>query len=114
MQWCNSKVGTKKQYSFPGFDFDKVFEEGYLKEKIERSNLPSKVKHHLRDLNVVLLNSYYRHYYATIDERFRVTLDTGLSFFRVKRLNNQFAHKQIDHRNIVLELKYNINQDTSF
>jgi hypothetical protein len=66
----------------------------------------------LRGLNLVLFNRYYRHYYATYDGDFRLTLDARLSFYRMNGfLGNQFFHRQLDPRNIVVELKYEVEKE---
>jgi SPX domain protein involved in polyphosphate accumulation len=106
-------VGTKQHYYFPGFSVEKGYQDKYLMEKVKESDLPPHVKSILRDQNVVLLNRYYRRYYATRDGRYRVTLDTGLTFYRVERLANRFTHKQTDYRSIVVELKYDMEHDVS-
>lgn len=106
-------VGTKKHFSFPKFKLEKGYRDKYLMERIQDSNLPIEVISILQNQNVVLLNRYYRHYYATIDGTYRVTLDTGLTFYRIERLNNTFTHKQTDYRNVVVELKYDIKHDIS-
>jgi SPX domain protein involved in polyphosphate accumulation len=106
-------VGTKQHYNFPPFMVGKGYHDKYLMEKVKESDLPPYVKNILRNQNVVLLNRYYRRYYATKDGRYRVTLDTGLTFYRVERLTNRFTHKQIDYRSIVVELKYDIEYDIS-
>jgi SPX domain protein involved in polyphosphate accumulation len=106
-------VGTKRHYAFPDFRVEKGYCDEYLMEKIKNSALPPEVKIILQDQDVVLLNRYFRRYYATRDERYRVTLDTDLTFYRIGCLNNTFAHKQTDHRSIVVELKYEIKHDIS-
>jgi hypothetical protein len=62
-------------------------------------------------LEAVLVNRYYRWYYATVDGRFRVTVDTKMSFYNIRRLHNPFLYHSRDHENIVVELKYNAEFD---
>jgi len=104
-------VGTKKQYPFPEFVLESGYRDDNLMKQINLSDLPPEVKSYLLSMQVVLMNRYFRYYYATRDGRFRATLDTGLTFYRVERLNNRFTHKQTDHRNLVVELKYEIGED---
>ena len=99
-------VGAKSQYPFGDFTLDVGFSDKYYHDLLGKSDLPESVKVYMQDLNVVLLNRYYRRYYATRDERYRVTLDTDLTFVKVNLLNNRFLHKQIDYTNLVVELKY--------
>jgi hypothetical protein len=106
-------VGTKRHFAFPDLWVENGYCDEYLMEKIRDSALPPEVKIILRDQDVVLMNRYFRHYYASRDGRYRVTLDTELSYYRISRLDNTFTHKQTDHRNIVVELKYDIEHDGS-
>ena len=106
-------VGTKRHFAFPDFRLENGYCDEFLMEKIKDSPLPPEVKIILQNQDVVLMNRYFRHYYATRDDRFRVTLDTHLSFYRIGRLHNTFAHQQTDHMNIVVELKYEIEHDLS-
>jgi len=104
-------VGTKAQYPFPPFTLDENFSEVYLKKTIRFSELPPDVKDHLLTLEPVLLNCYLRWYFATPDRRFRLTVDSGLTFYHLNKINNRFVHKQVDHENIVMELKYQSEDD---
>lgn len=106
-------VGTKIHYDFSDFRLEKGYCDDHLRKIIRASALPPEVKIILYDQDVVLLNRYFRHYYTTRDGRFRLTLDTDLSYLRVGHLDNHFAHKQTDHRNLVVELKYDMEHDPS-
>jgi hypothetical protein len=99
-------VGTKIQYPFAPFSLDDGFSNRIYLETLKESHLPNQVMHRMRDFNVVLLNRYYRRYYASKDGKFRITLDTGMEFYGVRRLVNAFIHRSADHTHIVVELKY--------
>ncbi len=99
-------VGTKHTYPFPEFRMDHDFSQRYFQEVISNPNLPAEVRLELRGLHVVLCNRYFRWYYATKDRRFRVTIDAELSYYRVKKRNNRFISKYLDHKHVVVELKY--------
>ena len=105
-------VGTKHHHPFPKFTFDDRFSLPYFRDIIRISNLPLAVKDHLSGVGPVLLNRYLRWYFATPDRRFRVTVDTDLSFFHLNPFTNWFVNKQFDHENIVLELKYRLDDDS--
>lgn len=102
----NGLVGTKHIYPFAPFTLDGRFCHGYYQEILRKADLPDNVKHYLRGLNVVLCNRYYRWYFATKDQRFRVTIDTEMTFYQVKKVNNRFVHKHVDYSHIVVEMKY--------
>ena len=99
-------VGTKISYPFAPFVLDERFSHRYYLDTLRVANIPDRVKQHLRGLHVVLCNRYYRWYYATRDGRFRVTVDTGMTFYQVRKVANHFRHRCVDHRNVVVELKY--------
>ena len=104
-------VGTKAQYQFPAFPFGEGFAENYFREIIRSSELPQDVKSHLLSVEPVLLNRYLRWYFATPDRKFRVTVDTSLTFYHLNKLTNRFLFKQVDYNNIVVELKYQSEYD---
>lgn len=102
----NGLVGTKYTYPFPEFGFDGGLDHREFQGVVSRSNLPVDVRSYLRSLHVVLCNRYYRWYYASKDGRFRVTVDTGMEYYRVKKYGNRFISRFSDWFHQVLELKY--------
>ncbi|MGD2028027.1 MAG: VTC domain-containing protein [Anaerolineales bacterium] len=104
-------VGTKRLYPFSGFTLVKGYNAQALQSLAREIELPPEVKRMVLAQQIVLLNSYYRYYFATRDNRFRLTVDTDLCFYRVARFRNQFAHCQSDYRNIIVELKYDKEND---
>lgn len=105
-------VGTKHTYPLESFNMDSKFCDRIFERILSNSNLPPEIKFNLCDLNVVLFNRYYRHYFASYDGAFRVTMDTELTFYKVNGLfGNLFAHHQVNVRDLVVELKYEIEQE---
>lgn len=105
-------VGRKYQYSLASFTLDENFNNRYFKDVLQGSSLPPQVKYSMRDLDPTLINCYYRWYFATVDGRFRVTVDTEMTFHRINPLRNNFLFRQVDYNNIVVELKYGAEYDT--
>ena len=105
-------VGTKYSFPLPDFHFEDGFAHADIQRLIQSAELPEHTKFHLRNLHVSLCNRYYRWYYATRDRRFRITIDTGMTYYRVKRDHNRFAHKYVDQNHVVVELKYDHHLDT--
>ena len=99
-------VGTKRGYACNGFRMEAGFSETGFRRGLSGSDLPGPVVQTLRTLRVVLCNRYLRRYFATRDGRFRVTVDSEMSYYAVRRTNNRFVHKCVDHRSVVVELKY--------
>ena len=106
-------VGTKEQHFLAPFTLQRGFSNHTLERLLASDVLPELVQARLVDLNGVLVNRYYRWYYTTLDGRYRVTVDTNLSYHRVGYLKSSFAHNQVDHNNIVVELKYQSQDEGS-
>lgn len=105
-------MSTKHTYPLAAFDTDTRFCDRVFQSTLDESLLPPEARLALRGLNVVLFNRYYRHYYATRDGEFRITLDTQMEFYKVNgKFGNQFAHRQCNAQNLVVELKYEVEQE---
>ena len=104
-------VGWKETYSFPPFQFDPGFSLKTYRKLIRAPDLPPTVKIKLADHRPSIVNRYLRHYYATRDGQFRATIDTELSYYKINRLVNRFNVRQIDHRSVVVEIKYDQSQE---
>jgi hypothetical protein len=105
-------VGTKQSYPLQPFRMDKDFCKDAIQQLFADSDLPFLLRQDLRGLEVVLFNRYYRHYYATGEGAFRLTLDTQMDFYKANGLfGNQFAHHQKNHHLLIVELKYENEQE---
>ena len=104
-------VGTKRLYPFGGFSLTKGFDALTLRPMAKVSGLQEEIQIVVHTQHIVLLNRYYRHYFATRDNRFRLTVDTDLNYYRVGRFDNQFIHHQTDFNSIIVELKYDKEND---
>jgi SPX domain protein involved in polyphosphate accumulation len=104
-------MGTKIQIPFPAFYFGEGFSKRAMFDMIISSNLPADIIDYLKATEPVLVNRYLRWYFATPDRHFRITIDTSLSFFHLKKDNNRFLFHRADHQSIVVELKYRREYD---
>ncbi len=99
-------VGTKYSYPFAPFALDERFCHAYYRDVLRGADLPPQVREYMHEAHGVLCNRYYRWYFATKDQRFRVTIDTQMTFYQVRKAANRFLHKQVDYNHVVVELKY--------
>jgi SPX domain protein involved in polyphosphate accumulation len=105
-------VGTKYAYRLAPFCLDQRCSSGDFKAWRLRSDLPENVRRELDNQEVVLFNRYYRRYYASRDGHFRVTLDTEMAFYKANGVfGNAFIHRQVNYRELVVELKYEVDQE---
>jgi len=100
-------VGMKQAYPLAGLQLDAHFSNETLQQTIAHSDIPEIIRWDLRNLHAVLLNRYYRHYYASRDGCFRVTIDSELIFYKVNgAFGNAFLHQQRSNPQIIVEIKY--------
>jgi SPX domain protein involved in polyphosphate accumulation len=72
--------------------------------------LPRELCHHLQQSPVpVLVNRYQRSYFRSRENGTRITLDTGLSFYKQGRVSPNFTRKISLLSNIILEVKFPIH-----
>ena len=69
------------------------------------------LKEVLSGLQPTLFNSYERKYYLSFCGKFRITLDFNQEFFDPEYIKYKQSKKIIDPREIVLELKYDLQND---
>ncbi len=99
-------VGRKVQFPLGRLRFQEGFTRFNLENFLENGGLPDHVRLILSGQIPVLVNRYRRWYFATTDGRFRLTVDTEMSFYHIGLLDNPLRFKHADHRHRVVELKY--------
>ena len=99
-------VGWKDTYPFPAFTFDQGMTERKFQSLIKESEMPLEVKYRLAGFRMSLVNRYLRSYFANYDGRFRVTIDTDQSFYKVNPLVNRFQVRDVNRDVVIVELKY--------
>ena len=105
-------VGTKRSFPISSFNFDeKVFNSDFLKKLFTRSDLPKDVLEKLLLLQPVLMNSYLRSYFTSIDKKFRITIDSEMEYYNLGPTWNQMQHSFKEQLKTVVELKYNYEFD---
>ena len=107
----NGSLGRKETYTLCPFKLDESFNIEKTSDIMGTSDVPEIVAEKLKSLNPVLLNSYTRKYYQSMDQRFRLTIDTNQVFYKIGIQNNSFLYKTSDDINVILELKYNKDND---
>jgi len=106
-------IGRKHTYAMDSLTLDEGFDDHRWRQLATDSNLPPVVRHELHELAPVLLNRYFRRYYASRDGCFRLTIDSELSFYRAHQaLGNCFLHRQVDSQSVVVELKYEVDAES--
>jgi SPX domain protein involved in polyphosphate accumulation len=107
----NGLMGKKESYLLENFTLDENFRLETLREIFRKSEVPDIVELDLMTLQPSLLNRYKRKYFQTADRNYRITIDTDLEYYRIDPQGNTFLQKSRDDFNIVVELKYNKEND---
>jgi len=108
----NEDVGGKMHFPLREFLLDESFSNKKLHDNIfARSELPHWLIEKLKLCKPALLNCYVRRYFLSIDKKYRLTIDSNLIFFEIEDKANIFLHRIKDQETIILELKYDKNDD---
>lgn len=106
-------VGTKKSFPLPAFIIEKsVFNANHLKSLFSKAELPDEIREKLNGLQPVLLNSYWRGYFTSINKNFRVTVDDQLEYYNLRPTWNHFQFIFREEQKTVVELKYDQELDS--
>lgn len=99
-------LGKKDFYPLSHFVLDKSFSKQHFVMLLNSESVPTDIKNDMLAMQPTLLNSYVRKYFISADKKFRLTIDTNLQFYRISNNQNVFIHSVVDHKSVVLELKY--------
>ena len=106
-------VGHKLSFTLAPLDFHRGADKHQLKKLFRESSLPPEILEKLLRLEPVLLNRYYRWYYATTCSDYRATVDTNLTYYQFRHLGGPFQNKSRDRTHTIVELKYGLQQENS-
>ena len=107
-------AGAKKYFPLSSFTLEDGFSEKSIQILLDQSDIPLSIKEMLRHFVPTLLNQYRRDYYLSADHKFRLTLDSKLTYTRIAKYQNYFMRKVNDDRKVIIELKYDVKYDTEF
>ena len=100
-------TGTKKSFEMPPFEIGQnEFDASMWKPYFQGAAMPVEIKEKLAAMQPVLLNTYQRSYFGTINQKFRITVDDQLEYYNLRPSWNHFLHVHKEHLKSVIELKY--------
>ena len=107
----SNHVGAKASYRLIPFEVSRRLDSRAVASVLAASELPDHVREGLFALKPVLFNRYYRNYYRSRDERFRITLDQSVGYRRFggAMLGSAAPLASLDTH--IVELKYATGQD---
>lgn len=105
-------VGDKWSYKLKPFTLDNNFTSEQIQNVFKDSNLPVPILESVKMVFPTLLNSYNRKYFLSADNKYRVTLDFDLLYYKIDNRFNNFKLKPVADENKIIELKYELKDDT--
>lgn len=105
-------VGTKYSFSIPNFRVDKLdFNASFFRNYFSATDLPENIVERMVGLQPVLLNSYNRSYFSTLNKKFRITVDDKLDYYNLRPTWNTISDRYREELKTVVELKYDKEWD---
>jgi len=104
-------VGRKLSYPLRGFSLDKNIRSRELLTVFKNSNLPEWVINEVSYFMPTLVNTYKRKYYVSFDNLYRFTIDHHMEYYNIKTDFALFIEKKSQANVVVLELKYDMEND---
>lgn len=104
-------LGRKICFPVNSFCLDSQYSLEKQQKIFMESDIPDVFIEYLKSLRFTLLNRYHRKYFESADHRFRITIDSGMEYYRLASSNNSFNEKKIDHETCIFELKYSEEYD---
>ncbi len=104
-------VGDKWSYPLQAFHLNNSFNLEIIKKVFEKSNLPLPILEMVKPVFPSLLNSYQRKYFLSADNRYRITLDFDLLYYKMERNLNHCFGKPFHDNNHIVELKYGLDDE---
>ncbi len=107
----NGLLGRKESYTLKSFSINNDLNVNTLHKIFNESDIPERIKVLLKNYYPSLLNVYKRKYFMSYDEKFRITIDNDMKFYKIRNNNNTFISYSEDYNNIVLEIKYDFENE---
>jgi SPX domain protein involved in polyphosphate accumulation len=104
-------LGRKESFLLSPFDLNRDFSFKTVFDVIEKSDVTDLIKERFNYLQPVLLNRYKRKYFQSADKKYRITVDSEMSFRKIGKYNNSFLSTVNDKVNVILELKYDYKNE---
>ena len=102
----NNHLIGKERFPLPAMTTSKNLSLATMLSLTSNLDIGDRVKNYLRSKQFVLLNRYRREYYLSLDKRFRLTVDSSLTYYQIQPNFLGCATPFNDVDSLVLELKF--------
>ena len=107
----NNMLGAKISFQLRDICVDEKLSKLKINNLFEASDVPAHMLLYLKSLDLILMNHYIRKYYQSFDGKYRITVDSMMTYYRLSQLSNTFFHKQTNKNVKIIELKYDKDYD---
>lgn len=104
-------VGDKWSFKLKPFTLDNDFTNEMIQKIFQASELPLPILESAKMVSPTLLNSYSRRYFLSANNKFRVTIDYNLLYYKIENRFNNFNFAPAKDPNKIIELKYGLEDD---
>jgi len=104
-------VGDKWSYPLKSFKLNNHLKNETIQNIFNESSLPLPIREMLKPVFPALLNSYQRKYFLSADQKFRITLDFDLLYYKIDKNLNQCFGFPFEDENHIVELKYGLKDE---
>ncbi|MCB0217847.1 MAG: polyphosphate polymerase domain-containing protein [Chloroflexi bacterium] len=105
-------AGIKDLYPLGQLEPWTALDPASLDDRYAAAGVPAGLRLGLAALQPVLFNRYRRRYYASVDGRFRATIDDRMTFRQILAPDAALRGREADVPGAVLELKYRLADET--
>ena len=110
-KWKHGLMVRKDSFPLEAFELTTGMNFDHVEHVLRTAHLPARLREEALAVKPVLVNRYLRKYLLSADKQFRVTLDSKLQFYRIRRYANSFLDRSINDCHIIVELKYGKDSD---
>lgn len=101
-----NSLGTKIFFQLDKINLDTQLNIESIHSQFNKLEIPDEIKKYLLSLRMVLMNSYSRKYFASNDEKYRLTYDSKLKFFSISHYLNSYEKIFKPSTRRIIEIKY--------
>ncbi len=102
----NNNLGSKVSFVLDPMTVDDRLSLETVRDSFRRLDMSETLKEYLMSLRFSLMNRYRRAYFASLDGRFRITIDSDLEFMHPVSPQHHFIRRAEREMATILELKY--------
>jgi len=104
-------MGKKDSFPLGGFTLDEKLSTGGLMDILRGSKLPDDANVCFPCMELSILNRFSRKYFLSADKKFRLTVDSGIEYYRIDSSRNMFLNRVPEGNMTVIEIKYDSKND---